>query len=228
MKKKTPCSSRWSASTCQKLSEQTFDKNRFDNKTFDKKGGTFSRELWSCSSCVWSTPPARTCRRPRWSGSRASRRRSGGLPWPSIQHGRWSRMEMDMVCYTLTMSELAFDQWPWDWAPLGPGLGDLHEAPCEKCWAGLGFPLHDGPRLRQHHLVLLPPPGEKGPYSTQKCVFSSHWSATKGEPFQGVTESTLGLLTGLSAVMGVAGARIFPIARLPNYTCLKMRRDQGV
>jgi len=30
---------------------------------------------------------------------------------------------------------------------------------------------------------------------------------------QGVTESTLGLLTGLSAVMGVAGARIFPIAR---------------
>ena len=55
-----------------------------------------------------------------------------------------------------------------------------------------------------------------------------HWSATKAEPFQGVTESTLGLLTGLSAVMGVAGARIFPIARLPNYTCLKMRRDQGV
>jgi len=30
---------------------------------------------------------------------------------------------------------------------------------------------------------------------------------------QGVSESTLGLLTGLSAVMGVAGARIFPIAR---------------
>jgi len=30
---------------------------------------------------------------------------------------------------------------------------------------------------------------------------------------QGVTESTLGLLTGLSAVMGVAGARIFPLAR---------------
>ena len=105
-------------------------------------------------------------------------------------------------------------------------MGDLHEAPCEKCWAGLGFPLHDGPRLRQHHLVLLPPPGEKGPYSTQKCVFSSHWSVTKGEPFQGVTESTLGLLTGLSAVMGVAGARIFPIARFPNSTCLNMRRGQ--
>ena len=45
-----------------------------------------------------------------------------------------------------------------------------------------------------------------------------HWSATKEEPFQGVTESTLGLLTGLSAVMGVAGARIFPIARFSKLT----------
>ena len=43
----------------------------------------------------------------------------------------------------------------WHW----PGLGDLHEAPCEKCWAGFGFPLHDCPRIWQHHLVLLPPSG---------------------------------------------------------------------
>ena len=43
-------------------------------------------------------------------------------------------------------------------------------------------------------------------------------NTSKGETFQGVTESTLGLLTGLSAVMGVAGARIFPIARFSNLT----------
>ena len=42
---------------------------------------------------------------------------------------------------------------------LWPGLGDLHGAPSEKCWAGFGFPLHDCPWLRQHHLVLLPPSG---------------------------------------------------------------------
>ena len=58
------------------------------------------------------------------------------------------------------------------------------------------------------------------------CIFIPachlHWSVTNGETFQGVTESTLGLLTGLSAVMGVAGARIFPIARFPNLTCLKI------